>query len=257
MFTNKNDQLLTFDNESFIFEMFRHIPPSRIKYSGRYFHCLRIELLLKSFLFKKSWIDSSKDSIPDFHNDKHHIMMEIMRIDDCVNEIDGRHVPSSFERAGKYMSRHFGHNYKNDLKTCTLFFNANTRNNKHFNFKGYYQNFKRVLLDHSNNVDVYRKNYPKCKTCVLFIFDESNAYYQESPFKSQNPNKKNLVHTCFLDKQFIDVIKQCKSDYVVWFTYNKTILNSKGKPIKQPLACIYEVKNTKHKVYDFEHRMLK
>ncbi len=252
----EKDQLITFDNERFILDLFRKTPLSRIRYNGRYFKCAKVERLLKCAFYRKSWIDSSQDSKPDFHNNKHHIMMDIMRVDDCVNDINGKHIPNSCERAGKYMTKHFGHNYKNNLKTCPLFFNADTRHNEEFNFKGYYENFKRVLLDHSNKVEQYRKNYPKCKTCVLFVFDESNAYYQENPFKSNNPNKKNLLHSCFIDKRFIEIIKQTKSDFVVWFAFNKSLLNSKGKEIKQPLAFIYEVQYIKNDGYEFCHQSL-
>lgn len=92
----EKDQLITFDNERFVFDLFRKTPSSRIRYNGRYFKCARVERLLKCTFYRKSWIDSSQDSKPDFHNDKHHIMMDIMRVDDCVNDMNGKHIFNSF-----------------------------------------------------------------------------------------------------------------------------------------------------------------
>ena len=106
--------LKTFDDESVVFDSYKLIPSRKIAYNGRFFHCLRIQFLTKCFLFNHSWIDSSDKSLPppDFHNDRHHIMMEVMRIDDCVNEIDGKHVVNSFERANSFMKKHAGKDYK-------------------------------------------------------------------------------------------------------------------------------------------------
>ena len=62
----------------------------------------------------------------------------------------------------------------------------------------------------------------------------------------------------FCDKKFIEVIKQCEADYVVWFTIYKTILNDKDKIIRQPLACIYDVKHLRHPGIEFDHsKMIK
>lgn len=252
----KNKQYTSFDDEDFLLENFRLTRSSRIKYFGRFFQCTRVKWLLKSFLFKKSWINSSADSRPDFHNDKHRIMMEMMRIDDCVGERNGKQVPNSFKRKDLYFRKHLGNKYEDLLKSCTLFFNADTTNDDEFNFEGYFKNFKKVLMKHSEKVDAYHSNYPKCKKCILFIFDESNAYYQEGPLNG-NLNKINLIHTCFLDKQFIDVIKQCKSDFVVWFTFNKTILNEKQKEIKRTLACIYDIKHMRRKGITYDYRKMR
>lgn len=50
--------------------------------------------------FKKSWINTScKNELPpDYHNNKHYIMMEMMRVDDCTGTLNGEHVPNAFEK---------------------------------------------------------------------------------------------------------------------------------------------------------------
>ena len=94
----------TMDNESFVIKNFKSILYGKIAYFGNFFHCFRIERLIKSFLFAKSWIDSSsKDSLPpDFHNEKHKIMMDVMRIDDCVNEKNGKKIANAFQKENAY-----------------------------------------------------------------------------------------------------------------------------------------------------------
>lgn len=231
------EPLKSLDNESFIFQCFKNIPFYKIKCLGRVFHCWRIKKLIRSVFCYKSWIDSSSpnEPPPDFHNDKHHIMMEFMRIDDSVG---GKRGPNSFQRTHNYLERYGGKDYKNKMAGCSLFFTADTSDDKEYNFKGYYKNFERVLMDHSNKVDSYHANYPRCKTRVFFVLDESNQYYQPL-----DDGKKSKLHFCFFDKRFLNVIRKCKADYVVWFAFNKCVFNEKGKEIKLPWAYIYDVKH--------------
>ena len=246
------DEVDSLDKESVILERFRMISFCKIKYVGRPLHCFRVERLIKSIVFSRSWIDSSSksDPPPDFHNDNHHIMMEFMRIDDSVG---GKHSPNSFERTHKFLINYFGADYKQRMKGCKLFFIPNTSSDEEYNFKGYFRNFERVLMDHSNKVSAYHKNYPKCKTCVLFICDESNSYYQPTEINGQK-----MIHICFSDTKFVEIIKKCKADYVVWFTIYKAILNQKNKEIKMPYACIYDVKHIKEFGHEYNHdKMIK
>ena len=243
----EKDHLQSFNDESFVLKNLRSIPFYKFKHVGGFFRCLRIEILVKSIFFSKSWKDSSGKSElpPDFHNDKHHTVMEIMRLDDGAG---GKHSPNSFERTEKYLQKNLGHNYKTNLKDCSLYFVPNTRNDKEYNFKAYLKNFDRVLTNHSNKVNSYHENYPKCKTCVFLVCDESNAYYQAL----DNSEKKKL-HLCFADKQFVEIIKKYKADYVIWFTRFKTVLKDNGKEIKQPLVCVYDVKHIKYSGFEYNH----
>ena len=149
----------TLDNESEILNRFRSMSPLSIKYIGNFFSCLRIELLIHSILFRKSWIDSSakKDLPPDFHNDKHHIMMEVMRIDDCIGTIEDKHIPNAFEKENKSLKKIFGEKYKKEHKDTTVFFIPDTRDYTKYNYEGYLKNFEHVILKHSNKVENKKK----------------------------------------------------------------------------------------------------
>ncbi|MCQ2802932.1 MAG: hypothetical protein MJ225_04635 [Bacilli bacterium] len=88
--------------------------------------------------------------------------MEVMRIDDCINEKNGKKIVNSFQRANQKMKQMFGKNYKKQ-QNGTLLFIPDTRDNSEYNFEGYYSNFKRIILNHSNKIKDYRKNYPIVK----------------------------------------------------------------------------------------------
>lgn len=254
----------TFEEEKFILENYRLIPTCQIKFMGRFFHCWRIMKLTKSIFFSKSWKDSSskKDLPPDFHNEKHHMMMEFMRVDDCVNTSNGKHIPNSFERTNKYLKKHLGNDYKKNRKDISLYFIPDTDNPNDFNFKGYIRNFERVIMKHSDKISQYHKNYPKCKTTIFFVCDESNNYIQvtkKEDLKKQSefqPRLQNFIpHYCYLDNKFIEVIKKCEADYIIWLNIYKE-LSVEGKKIKHPRVCIYDVKYMSEIGNKYNHELM-
>lgn len=248
----------TFDDEAFLLEIYRGIPFFRTIYNGNFFSCLRIEVLTKCFLFNKSWEDSSsKNAIPpDFYNERHKIMMEIMRIDDCIGKVNGKKIENSFSRSNNLAKRILGDNYKKNINGI-LFTNPDTTNSTNFNFRGYIKNFNKVFLKHSNKIEMYRKNHPNCKDVIFFILDQSNNYVQVSRKEDlKKENQKNpylencVIHNCFMDDIFLKTIEESKVDYVIWVKYHSIIFVN-GKKKKLPEVCIFDVKHMKEK---FKHR---
>ena len=212
-------------------------------------------MLTKCFLFSRSWVDSSSksDPPPDFYNDKHKIMMDVMRIDDCAS----KKANNSFARESITMEKLAGKDYKERLNG-TLYFLADTRNNKEFNIYGYQKNFARVLSKHSNNIENYRNNHPKCKTCVLFVFDESNDYIQltdNTKLVNGSPHGEIIIHQHFVDKKMIDVIKKTEADFIIWMTRHKSLYIN-NKRIRMPQACIYDVKHFKQKGVEYDYQKM-
>lgn len=253
----------TFDDETLILENFRTIKDREINFFGGLFNCLKIKFLTKSKFVSKTWVDSSSKSglPPDFHNNRFRIMMEVMRVDDCVNVIDGKHVVNSFERANTFMKKYAGKDYKKALNGDLIFI-PDTRNSEEFNFNGYINNFERVIIKHSNKVEEYRKNYPKCKTTVFFVCDESNNYIQvfnkNDLEREDEPDvylEKFSPHKCYLDSKFIEIIKKCKADYLIWFFRFKSIFID-GKEVFHPKACIYDIKNLKINGLIYNHNLM-
>ena len=115
-----------------------------------------------------------------------------------------------------------------------------------------------MLINHSNKVDLYRNNYPKCKTCVLFVCNEPNSYVRlidKEDLNRKEPLGKYYPRNCFIDSKFLSVIKGVKADYVVWMGRWK-YLTFNGKRIKMPQAAIYEVKHLKEKGFLLNHDMM-
>lgn len=249
----------TLDKESFVLSCYRSVPFYKFHYFGRFLSCLRIALLTKSYLFSKTWFDSSSKKLPppDFHNEKYGLLLEIMRIDDCSNSLNGISIQNSFERANVKIKKYFGHNYKNSGKG-SLIFVSDTRNNNEFNFRSYFDNFKRVLMKHSEKIDKYKQNYPKCKTTILLICDESNNYVEvldKNDLNRKLPLGKWRVHGWFLDEAFLKVIKETKADYIIWYGFYKSIYRNK-KEMKLPSVCIFDVKHFKENGFKYNHDMM-
>ena len=249
----------TLRDEDFIIDTYQKTTNwANIKFIGKFFHCYRVMKLTKSFLFKNSWKESyTKDALPpDFHNDRHHIMMEVMRVDDSVNN-----KATSFERDKRVLKEQFGMNIS-DMPDVPFYFIPDTRDSNKYNFKGYYDNFKRVINHHSEKVELYHNNYPKCKKVIFFICDESNNYIQVSKKEDlKREDEKNvrlddfIIHMCYLDSKFVDIIRNCQADYVIWYGYYKAIYVN-GKLQDYPRAVIYDVKHIKQKFYDYEHSLM-
>ena len=138
----------------------------------------------------------------------------------------------------------------------------NTTNSNEFNYSGYINNFRQVLKKHSEKIPSYRSNHPECKELIFMVFDESNSYIQVS--KKEDLSKliddkakfKNaILHHWYNDSQFVEIIKNCKADYVIWVGFYKTLLID-DKKAKQPLICICDVKNFSAKTIEFNDELM-
>lgn len=252
----------TLGKESEILDRYRSIPIKSIRYIGNIFSCLRIMMLTHSHLFKRSWIDSSsKDAPPpDYYNDKYHIMMEMMRVDDCVGNLNGKRVSNAFEKENVFLKKHLGNNYKLVRDDISVFFIPNTDDPTKYTYKGYLDSFRSVVMKHSNKTDNYKKNHPNCKATIFLISDESNEFCEVL-----NPADKKKVedgysgvnakwHIPYRDNKFIDIIKKTKCDYIVWVYNYKT--ERRGNQLLVPQAVIIDVKRLKRNGIDYNELLM-
>ena len=253
----------TLDSEKTILKYYRKMSRDTIKYFGSFWRCFRIDRLTRSFLFRKGWKDNSGkgDLPPDFVNYRHKIMMEIMKIDDCVGELNGKHIMNSFEITNTQVKSQLGKDYKNRLNGVLCFI-PDTSNTEQFNYYGYFKNFEKVLMSHGRKIADYRKNHPKCSQTIFLINDESNNYVQvtkKSDIERVNSgNNKSLVwypHHWFLDNRFLKVIKQCGADFVIWIGYYKLLI-ANGKKVRQPRICIFDVNNFNGKGFIYNDELM-
>lgn len=240
----------TADNESFILENFRMVSKKETLILGNIFHCLKIRSSLINYFKRKHWIDSSAKnaSPPDFYNEKLKLMMEIMRIDDnaYVDE-KGKVQNPIYKKENELLKRYFGNDYKtvrNDI-SCYVVASSGLPTSQDHNFTKYFDNFKRVFESHNKKVDNYRKNHPKYKT-IFFVCDESTEYIEvvDKKYVKEDPKEGELSygkpHLPCCDKNFLNIIKNSKVDYVIWYMPYKLARQANDKLINLPKCAIIE-----------------
>lgn len=243
--------MITFDNERMIMDFFHSIETEEILFDNE--NKKNIDILESIYLQEnwQKWVDSSSKAAPppDFYCDELKLMMEVMRVDDhaYINE-KGKSINPTLARENEKkkilekmeIPEHVNLvlNVDTGLPTC-----------EDHNYKFYYENFKRVIDKHNGSAEMYRKNHPNYKL-IFFIFDES-CNYAESLDERVDP--KNTVlwqvvdakpHVHFADKIFLDVIKNCKADYLIWFADNKIIQTPEGYCFP-PKAVVYKIDEIK------------
>ncbi len=256
----------TFNNESMILNTFRELQTKEILPLGNFLECKKIHCSLTGVLNRKEWINCSgkSDPPPDFYNNKHKLMMEVMRIDDhAFVDTKGKIQNKTLQREGKIF-KEINQPDRNDIK---LFITANTQlpTNEDHNFERYYKNFERVFKEHEKKIDLYKENHPGFKT-IFFIFDESSAYLEalNDEHVDKEIKQGSLIqgnpHVFCLDKKFVEIIKESKVDYVLWYAPWKLlryIKNDGLEMVNLPKCAIYDVKNlTDKKLIEYNHDLM-
>lgn len=212
-----------------------------------------------------SWVDSSAKNAPppDFFNEEHKIMMEIMRVDDHAFKKKGKFInptnSKESERRREIMSLLSGEQIKNSKIVLNVHSGLPTNEDHNYNF--YLTNFKHVLTEHSKKIELYRKNHPGYKL-AFFVFDESTPYIKvyDKALVKRGPKAGEPVfaefHRFFLDSSFLSVFKELDIDYLVWFAPYKHIQTIEG--FELPKVVIFNMKKNflKHCIrYDTDYIM--
>lgn len=256
----------TFNNESMILDAFREVKTKEILPLGDFLKCKWIHCALTGVLNRKEWIDSSgkNDPPPDFYDNKHKLMMDVMRIDDhAYIDEKGRIQNKTLQHEGKLIKK-INQTNRDDIK---LFVVGDTKlpTNEDHNFERYYKNFERVFKEHEKKLDLYQTNHPGFKT-IFFIFDESSAYAELlNPDDVNNERFEGEITACrphlfCLDKKFVKIIQESKVDYVIWYAPWKLlepVNNNKLEVFPLPKCAIYDVKKlTDKKLVEYNHELM-
>ena len=256
----------TFNDESMILDAFREVKTTEILPLGDFLKCKWIHCALTGVLNRKEWINSSgkNDPPPDFYDNKHKLMMDVMRIDDhAYVDAKGKIQNKTLQHEGELIKK-INQPDRNDIK---LFVVGDTKlpTNEDHNFERYYKNFERVFKEHEKKLDLYQTNHPGFKT-IFFICDESSAYME-----ALDPNDTNRTrfegeitlgrpHVFCLDKKFVKIIKESKVDYVIWYAPWKLLRHAQNDKIKifsLPQCAIYDVKNlTEKKLIEYNQELM-
>lgn len=256
----------TFNDESMILDAFREVGTKEILPLGNFLKCKWIHCALTGVLNRKEWINSSgkSDPPPDFYDNKHKLMMDVMRIDDhAYIDANGRIQNKTLQHEGELIKK-INQPDRDDIK---LYVVGDTKlpTNEDHNFERYYKNFERVFKEHEKKLDLYQTNHPGFKT-IFFICDESSAYME-----ALNPNNVSKIrfegeitagrpHVFCLDKEFVKIIKESKVDYVIWYAPWKLLRHAQNDKIKilpLPQCAIYDVKNlTDKKLIEYNQELM-
>ena len=130
-------------------------------------------------------------------------------------------------------------NFKGDINVIAR---TDLPSDEDHNYKYYLENFKRIVNKHNDKIENYKRNHPKFKS-IFFAFDESSGYINTK--RKQNTRMvgqevKAKIHFWFMDKEFLNIIKELKIDYFIWYAPYKYYIGINPKIL--PKVCIYNLK---------------
>lgn len=237
-----------FDDERKIIEGFQRIQDEKVCFPSVNDDVEEIYRSVHEASCWKNWIYSAgkSDPPPDFYNEKSCLMMDVMRVDDHAFLNEKGKVINPTNAGESQLRKELENSGILELfpNLETVFVNAKTMlpTKEDHNYTFYIDNFKRVIGEHSKKVDLYKKNHPGFKT-IFFVMDESSAYFS-SREEDVNPEAGKMIkgnpHLFFLDKAFIDSIRQAPIDYLIWYVPFKLLKTDRGR-FNLPRAVIYDI----------------
>lgn len=242
-----------FDNEEKIIEVFQTSLLEEVYFPVETKDAISVfQSIYNSWKWKK-WINNSSKSSPppDFYSEKYKMMMEVMRVDDHAYFTDKGVLINPTNQKESILQKEIRRKILEqtpqfDLSKVDIWVNAvsGLSSNEDHNYQFYYNNFRRVLEKHIENIPSYRSNHPN-KKMIFFVFDESTGYLlvqneglaKRGPVAHEFFQANPLWH--FLDKRFLDVFQHSDIDYLIWYTPYKIF---HGAPIQPPKVSVFDMK---------------
>lgn len=214
-----------FDDENNIIDFFRKLQNIETSPIGE-----KSVEVLNSILLDENWSkwkDSSgkADLPPDFYSDDFKLMMDVMRIDDHGHKNKkGKIVNHTYAKESQMEKelKESGLLDKMPNAKIVTIGQTNLPTQMDHNYIWYQKNFKEVISNHIKKISNYKQNHPNHKV-IFFLCDESSAYGQaEEDISKINFSNSSVLkakpHVGFIDKAFLDVIRNSEIDYFIWFT---------------------------------------
>lgn len=225
-----------------------------------------IDILKKINIFD-NWINSSgkSDPPPDMYSNEFNLMMDIMRVDDhtSVNKKGKLYNPYRIKENKTYKEIQQWVIKNNIALTGDILVNTITDlpTVEDHSYDKYLNEFSRVVKKHDESYDLYIKNHPN-KKLIYFILDESSPYLQ-SKEKNIVVKAGNVIwaqlHLYFYDSNFVNILKESKADYVIWYapfkhfdSFEKVDLPKVVIYTKDNLSKIKSIKYNQNEIYSIE-----
>lgn len=240
-----------FDNEDNIISEFQRINDDEVMFAP---YSEGIESVYRSIHTKSlwnNWKNSSgkSDPPPDYYLPKDKLMMDVMRVDDHAFEDKKGRIQNPVNAGESRLYKELKESgILENFPNADLIINAKTLlpSEEDHNYLFYKSNFKRVVSEHIKKLPLYQSNHAGYKT-VLFVLDESSAYYQ---CKDDKPNLNDMhegeiikgkPHFFFRDDSFVNVFLHSGIDYLIWYAPYKLLRTPKGV-LEIPKAVMYDCK---------------
>lgn len=214
------------DNENNIIQMLQRVPTSEIWLMTEDDSEKEIiESLLEENFEDWHYSAGKADPPPDYYNDSLHVMMDVMRVDDHSHLSDkGKLINPTNIKESKIQNELKKLGILNTFPNAkNIVVNAITDlpTDEDHNYNFYLSSFSRVISKHLKSIPLYKENHPSYKT-IFLILDESSGYLECKDINEKmnfinNGNGQAYPHCCYLDSNFINVLKETELDYLIWF----------------------------------------
>ena len=219
------------------------------------------EATLHSILNETGWADCTSigEGMPDFINDDAGLMIEMMRVDDHEREGSaGSRVNPQRAEEGKVLKDLDGKLRElldaiGGGRSILMNVSCDLPGEEFRDYGFYLESFCRIVGKHAAKVDGYRMKNPG-KKLIFFVFDESAAYFVPSmnggPYLAGDEVGAEL-HWHFLDAAFIDAVRECGADYLLWFTPFKHVWLADDSRLNTPTACLFDCDSIDFPLIDY------
>ncbi len=199
-----------------------------------------------------NWYNSSgkSDPPPDMYSIEYNLMMDIMRVDDHTQANKKGIIYNPYRtkenKTCKEMQRWVKNNninLKGDIFVNTI---TNLSTDEDHSYEKYLNEFIRVIKKHDESYELYVKNHPT-KKLIYFILDESSPYFRSEEKSIVIKAGKSIcaqLHLFFKDKNFVDVLKNSKADYIIWYAPFKHF--DSLEKVELPKVVIFTKDNLKY-----------
>ena len=215
-----------------------------------------IEKIINIINNNSDWIDSSgKNQLPpDFYNEKEKVMMEVMRVDDHGYRKHGKTINPTYRRENEIRKELEEKGFDKLFPNAKLVANVDSGllTEEDHNYKYYYNNFKRTIEKHRDNINNYRKNHKNYKL-IFFVYDESSAYIDAE--STNEISAYGRLHLYFSDKRFVECFQNEDIDYLVWMTPYKRYQYAPEK-LQPPRATVYDIKNINYELIEYDEKRM-
>lgn len=188
-------------------------------------------------------------SPPDFYSPAHNMMFDVLRVND--SEVKKTYNPVKIRERDRHnkIGQKFGDMLASNGK---IFIVSESDDLDEHTYKHYVKNAQRVIGEHIKKIPLWVKKCPDIKHKGLFVFDETEVYYQggSMPNDYSEPDKSWVrairmdccLHKPWLDEKFIRQIYESELDFVIWFCPYKPHGIARQSGMEFPCAAIIDTR---------------